>query len=238
MSQFDYQQFYEKHLPHFQPPEATLFVTFRLAGSIPQPVLRQWEVEKRWLAEEAQRISKLKQVDASCETSAHEQRLLQFRRRWFRKFEDLLHQQNHGPLWLGEERVAEIVAEALHYRDGKVYRLDAYCIMSNHVHTVFAPLLTEAEARALAAAKIGSEEDRDSVLPVILHSLKGYTARQANLALGRSGQFWEHESYDHVIRVGEFDRVVNYVLNNPVKAGLVQHSQEWRWSWRRCTANC
>jgi hypothetical protein len=74
---------------------------------------------------------------------------LAFQRRWFRRFEDLLHANTVGPVWLKEERVAEIVREALLYRDGGVYRLDAFCIMPNHVHVVFAPLLTEAVARKL-----------------------------------------------------------------------------------------
>ncbi len=249
MSQFDYQQFHQNHLPHIQPPEATLFVTFRLAGSVPKPVLGQWLAEKKWLEEETKRVRKLNQQDDAPETKSHEERLLAFRRRWFQKFEDLLHQQAHGPQWLSDARVAEIVTEALHFRDGKVYRLEAYCVMSNHVHAVFAPLLTEAMAKALAEQRVESDEFEKYVLSVIMHSLKGFTARQANLALGRAGQFWEHESYDHVIRVGGFDRVVNYVLQNPVKAGLVQTWQEWQWSWRRspaeaesalasCTANC
>ena len=34
----------------------------------------------------------------------------------------------------------EIVKEALHYRDGRVFDLHAFCIMANHVHTVFAVL--------------------------------------------------------------------------------------------------
>jgi hypothetical protein len=47
-----------------------------------------------------------------------------------------------GPTWLADEGIAGTVAEALHYRDGKSYRLDAYSIMPNHVHSVFAPLAT------------------------------------------------------------------------------------------------
>lgn len=238
MSQFDYQEFYEKHLPHFQPPEATLFVTFRLAGSIPQPVLRQWKAEKLWLEEEEKRLAKLRASGDSAALAAQEIRQREFQRRWFSRFEDVLHQQAHGPRWLAEEAVAEIVAEALHYRDGKVFWLDAYCLMSNHVHAVFAPLLSEAEARRLAEAGGEQNERNDAVLAVLMHSLKGYTARRANQALGRNGQFWEHESYDHVIRTGKYDRVVAYVLNNPVKAGLVEDWQDWKWSWWRCTANC
>jgi len=72
------------------------------------------------------------------------------------------------------------------------------------------------------------------VLSTITQSLKGYTAHECNRLLGRHGQFWEHESYDHYVRdAAEFDRIVNYVLNNPVKAGLVADQNDWPWGYRR-----
>jgi len=78
------------------------------------------------------------------------------------------------------------------------------------------------------------EETCQFVLASIMESLKGWTARRCNEALSRQGQFWQHESYDHVIRnQPEWKRVVNYVVNNPVKAGLVAEWQDWKWSYRR-----
>ena len=35
----EYRLFYSRHLPHFQPPGATLFLTTRLAGSLPREVI-------------------------------------------------------------------------------------------------------------------------------------------------------------------------------------------------------
>jgi len=68
----------------------------------------------------------------------------------------------------------------------------------------------------------------------IMKSLKGYSAWEANGAIGRRGAFWQRESYDHVVRDNaEFDRIVKYVLNNPVKAGLAPTWQGWKWSYRR-----
>ena len=68
----------------------------------------------------------------------------------------------------------------------------------------------------------------------IMHSLKGYTSYEANRLLERSGEFWEHESYDHFVRdAKEWERIVAYVLNNPVKGRLVQHWHDWKWSYRR-----
>jgi hypothetical protein len=52
------------------------------------------------------------------------------------------------------------------------------------------------------------------------------------VALGRQGAFWQDESYDRVIRDSEeFDRVISYVLENPVKAGLVSEWGKWPWSY-------
>jgi REP element-mobilizing transposase RayT len=79
-------------------------------------------------------------------------------------------------------------------------------------------------------------ESADPTLGVIMKSLKGYTAHEANRLLGRKGEFWEAESYDHFVRDDtELARIINYVLNNPVKAGLVKDWRDWKWNWRRTT---
>lgn len=71
-------------------------------------------------------------------------------------------------------------------------------------------------------------------MSAIMQSLKGRAARQANLLLGRSGDFWQHENYDHIVRdEAERQRIVTYVLNNPAKANLVQHWQDWPWSYSK-----
>jgi REP element-mobilizing transposase RayT len=205
MSRLDYKFFYRRYLPHLQPLGGTFFITFRLAGSLPKSVLERWDQEKRQAARSV--------VSRKVEEEMH--------RRHFREMESLLHKAEHGPLWLGQERIADIVAEGLRYRDGKVYRLDAYCIMPNHVHIVFAPM--------------PESEQEDYSLAKILQSLKGRTARKSNQSLDREGAFWEHESYDHCVRdEEEWGRTVAYVLNNPVKAGLVRDWKEWKWNYFRC----
>jgi REP element-mobilizing transposase RayT len=210
MSHFEYQPAYRRNLPHIQPPGATFFVTFRLAGSLPQNVLSRWRQERKWL-----------EHLAGTNVSHYERIKEDFERAWFAKFELLLDGAIEGPVWLSDERVALQVAEGLHYRHGKVYRLDAFTIMANHVHTVIKPLPSdnEGEYHSLAA---------------IMQSLKGYTAFKANRLLGREGEFWAHESYDHWIRDDvEWQRTVAYILNNPLKAGYVEHWQDWKWSYHR-----
>lgn len=146
-------------------------------------------------------------------------RSLRLARRHFAMLESCLDQAADGPIWLSDYHVSQLIADALHYRDGKRYRLDAFSIMPNHVHVVFLPLI---------------RGDIPDSLSSIMHSLKRNTAKRANEALGRSGSFWEHETFDHYIRnQGEWKRIVRYVLENPVKAGLVKTWQEWPWNYVR-----
>lgn len=232
--EFIYKEWTEGSLPHFHPPGATLFVTFRLADTIPRSVLQMYHAQKDWWQGETRRIRGLKLPDDAPEMAAHERRLLEFRRQWFAKFEDILHKAETGPTWLRAEPLAKLVVDALHFRDGQVYRLDAYCVMSNHVHAVFAPFLTAEELREILLPEGLRFISEHPPLDRIMQSLKGYTAWQCNRALARKGVFWQQESYDHVVRDdAEFDRIVKYVLQNPVKAGLVKDWQEWPWNYRR-----
>ena len=144
MSQDEFKSFYRRNLPHIQTPGATLFVTFQLVGAIPQHVLAQWKTEKLQFDKEKSRLLKL-QNNSGAEAIQHrdfeeKNKHLEWRQQWFRKFEKTLDSAETGPVWLKDDRIAKEIAGSLHYRDGKVYCLDAYCIMSNHVHVVFTPL--------------------------------------------------------------------------------------------------
>jgi putative transposase len=203
-----YKSFYRRNLPHIQPLNTALFLTFRLAGSLPIEVLGRMADERRLLKEA------LKNDPAGSPS-----RFRELSRRHFSVLESWLDKATIGPTWLADARVADVVAEALHHRDDKKYRLDAYSIMPNHVHSVFAPL---------------AQNDTPESLSSIMHSLKRHTATRANQILARSGAFWEHESFDHFIRNrAESKRVIKYVLQNPVKAGLVKTWEEWPWNYRR-----
>lgn len=101
-------------------------------------------------------------------------------RRLFGKWDKALDSSNTGPMYLSNIQIAKLVADSLHFRDGKVYELIAYCIMPNHIHIVFMPL----------------EESKDKYysLSKVKHSLKRHTAHEANLILAHSGSFWQHEN--------------------------------------------
>ena len=129
-------------------------------------------------------------------------------KRKFAEYDRILDTMKTGPHWLREQAVAAIVKEAMHYRDGTQYEMHAYTIISNHVHMVIT---------------LTSELPLDRVL----QQMKSFTAVACNKVLGRHGDFWLHEGYDHVIRKGRFGNVIYYVLNNPVKAGICKHWREY-----------
>ena len=124
----------------------------------------------------------------------------------------------YGSCYMKDDRVAEIVANTLHHFDERRYSLAAWCVMPNHVHVVIQPF-AGLTTTAGTAVPLGT-------LPEILHSWKSFTAKEANRLLHRSGDFWQTEHYDHLIRNEvDFCHAVRYVLNNPINAGL----RNWEW---------
>ncbi|MDQ3014009.1 MAG: hypothetical protein M3X11_25310 [Acidobacteriota bacterium] len=241
MNTLKYKKQYRRRLPHIQPPGATFFITFRLADSIPREV---WE-------ELRERLNVLYQEIADVSEDS-QQLALERERLWFQEYEEYLHQTSDGPMWLQDDRIAALVAEDFHHFDGDRYRLDAFCVMPNHVHTVLKPLpTTEAGKAACLNHTLVEDHDRNlgyltedrQFVPItfhslasIMHSIKRHSAYEANRLLGRNGAFWQAESYDRYIRDDEqWLRTIRYVLANPVKAGLVKEWQQWRWTWRRET---
>jgi REP element-mobilizing transposase RayT len=130
----------------------------------------------------------------------------------FRYYDRNLDAATTGPLWLKDPRVAESVIAALkrgHHQ--KMFREHAFAVMANHVHILIEP---------------------HSSLAQITKSIKGHNAHDANDILRRANaKFWQTESFDHWIRTPqEWQRIKNYILQNPVKAGLVQKPEDWPWS--------
>jgi REP element-mobilizing transposase RayT len=120
-----------------------------------------------------------------------------------------------GACWLKDPTIAALVENAMLYFDGERYRLLAWCIMPNHVHAVVEPI----EGNRLGA---------------ILQAWKSFSAKRANSVLGRRGPFWHKDYFDRFIRdEGHPTRTVEYVENNPVKAGLAPSANSWPWSSSR-----
>jgi REP element-mobilizing transposase RayT len=133
----------------------------------------------------------------------------------FHEIIDVYLDQGRGDAFLGIAEVAQMIEENLLRFDEVKYKLHAWVVMSNHVHVLFTPV-------------------NGHKLSSIMHSIKSYTANQANRILDRSGDFWATEYFDRYIRDGKhFSSTVAYIHNNPVKAGLCALAADWPFSSAR-----
>ena len=131
--------------------------------------------------------------------------------RAFLAMDRLLADAGVGPFYLRMPAIADLVVESIRHRHWTEYDLHRFVVMPNHVHILVTPI--EPVCR-------------------FMHSLKRFTAREANRRLGRTGQpFWQDESYDRLIRDDlEFESVARYIERNPVDAGIVTEEAQFRWS--------
>jgi len=119
--------------------------------------------------------------------------------------------------WTLPEPVRRLVLEACLWGNDKRFDLHGVVVMPDHVHLVFTPLC---DAR-------GSFSVNE-----IMQGIKSASAHHINRLLRRKGQVWQHESFDHVLRQEEAILAkVEYVIQNPIRAGLVKAVREYPWLW-------
>ncbi|MFZ1011226.1 MAG: transposase [Candidatus Sulfotelmatobacter sp.] len=127
--------------------------------------------------------------------------------------------------WILPERVRSIVLECCLHDNGAKFDLRVAIVMPDHVHMIFTPLVNQHEMEIYSLGEI-------------MDAVKGASAHMVNKALGRKGTVWQAESFDHVLRSSEsLDAKIAYLLENPVRAGLVSDWTEYRWLWRKTFAN-
>lgn len=200
--------FYRRKLPHIHPQHNPLFITFSLVDSIPSAVAAELKAERE------------REIQAAKSPAER----YEIQKKYFGHYDKWLDRCQHGHDWLRQENIAQIVADEIHRAASHHYELHAYCIMPNHVHLLIQSLIEKFPPSRMPSA----------VSPVaeIMRLLKGRAARFCNLALNRSGQFWHHEYYDHYVRdENEMERIILYILNNPVKAGLVKEWKDWKFTY-------
>ncbi len=209
-----HKDYYQRKLPHYQPEDGVFAITISLYGSLPKGVIQQLKDERDVLIAEAKSKGKSDEEIKELIKKAREL--------YYGKYDDLLDGSASGPTWLKRHDIATIVKNSLHFLDErKDFKLAAYCIMSNHIHLVIYKCQRQ--------------------LFEILKDFKSFTGQKANEKLYGKAQkgekrtkFWQFESYDHRVRDrGDFHHSVEYALNNPVKARLVQNWRDWKFSYVR-----
>lgn len=133
---------------------------------------------------------------------------------------------------LEDERQAEIVQNAFLHFAGERYKLLAFVVMPSHHHWLFLPDETWA-TKAVQKARPQAGKQK-TPREIISHSIQSYTATMCNRVRGETGTYWQHETFDHWARdEAETLRIIEYIEMNPVKAGLVERPEQYRWSSAR-----
>lgn len=166
---------YRGYLPHFDNGEVVQFITFRLYDSVPESVIDQWKAELNWkeslAADSKETIELYKRIELYADAA-------------------------YGQCFLKDNRISQLVENALLYFDQQRYELYEWKIMPNHVHLL---------CKIYPGWK----------LEKIIHSWKLYTSHQANKILSRTGQFWMEDYYDRYIRdKAHFINTMKYIQNN------------------------
>ena len=125
----------------------------------------------------------------------------EYHERFSRQIDEWL-DQGSGSCVLRDPKLAALVADAIRHFDGERYDLASFVVMPNHVHVLFRPRSPHR-------------------LEEILKSWKGFTAREINRRIGKTGTLWQEDYWDRLIRNSRhFAKCVEYIRENPSKAKL------------------
>lgn len=169
--------FYRGNLPHWQPPEGTFFITYRLYGSIPKPVIEELKAAYQAALEKVEaehaidvlKVAKNMTPDLKAKlTNILEKKQYQEKKRYFKQFDDFLDSRLlNEPHWLKQPDIARFELMNIQHYAARYFKLYACCIMANHVH-----LLIKMNAGA-------------PMLWKVLQDMKKYSGRHLNRILGR-----------------------------------------------------
>ena len=188
------------NLPHWYQPGVTYFITFRTVDSLPKEVAELWHRRRNdWLLR--QKINPHATNWPAALRCLSDRLQREFHGTFSREFLEHL-DKGHGACVLRRRELADIVANSLRHFDGERYLLGDFVVMPNHVHLLVGLLgTTEMEAQC--------------------YSWKKFTATQINRERKQTGEFWQSESFDHLVRSPEqLERFQRYIADNGSEVGL------------------
>lgn len=186
------------YLPHWRADNASYFVTFRLAGSLPSSVMHEIEFSRKDILQTADYVKR--------SLSNHE--IDQLEELHFREL-DLLRIER-GACFLKDDCIARIVADAFRYFDHERYQLFAWSIMPNHVHVVFRPFPDWDASDILHSWK----------------SFTAHAANNILKRTGPFWQKEPYDHL--IRNADDLQRCIDYTWSNPEKAGLRAWKWKWK----------
>ena len=125
--------------------------------------------------------------------------------------------------WILPPCARDIVLSSCRHDHRSKYELYVAIVMPDHAHLILTPLIDEKRHMIFSLIEI-------------MPAIKGSSAHMINRQFARTGPVWQEESFDHVVRSSEgLDTKIEYVLQNPVRRGLVNDWRKYQWIWQRQT---
>jgi hypothetical protein len=123
--------------------------------------------------------------------------------------------------WPLPEAMRSIALQCCLHDNGTKFDLRIAVVIPHHVHMIFTPLINREALEIYSRAEI-------------MNAVRGASAHKINKPLGRKGRVWQPESFDHVSRSSEnLDAQIGYLLENPVRLGLVAEWINYPWLWKK-----
>jgi len=108
--------------------------------------------------------------------------------------------------------LARVVSEC---RQGHGFLLTAWVLLPDHWHAIFFPRFPLTIARVMQSIKVSS-------------------THRINASRKESAVLWQPRFFDRALRtVKEYWEKVEYIHQNPVRAGLAKRADDWLWSSAR-----
>ncbi|QNE41246.1 hypothetical protein F1C16_17650 [Hymenobacter sp. NBH84] len=189
------------------PPGETLFVTFRLAGSLRHAIGRQLHADLQTDME----------LSRAGGLTDEQQQLARQRaqKRFFAQFDAELDRAEVGPTYLEKEKLAEIVAGELLMLEEQGFWALAFVVLPNHVHAVL-------------HLPAGSGLSIYKSLKLLHQRTATQCRRHLRHQLPPEADFWQIGSYEYPVQdADELTRILAYVQHHAQRLRLPPRFHDW-----------
>lgn len=208
------------YMPHVDGAELIQHVSYHLADSLPKEVVAEMAAELKSLPPKLRDKEKEERVAAYLDAG-------------------------RGSCILRVPEMADLVQDVFLHFHGERYHLHAWCVMPNHVHVLFQSANGWSMSKIVASWKSYTGRRISAYLKttglttgLATFQRGGSAGPEPGVPSGGVHRIWHREYWDRYIRDhAHYVNVVNYIHDNPVKAGLVKKAEDWKWSSANRTAS-
>jgi len=203
------------YMPHVDGADLIQHVSYHLADSLPKEALERMQAETKDLAPKLRDAEKEKRIAAYLDAG-------------------------HGGCILRVPELADMVQETFTHFANDRYHLYAWCVMPNHVHVLFQPMNGWIMSKIVSSWKSFTGRRISAYVQMATLGRGEPSSRLAGPQPGSAmpptpqrgpTRVWHREYWDRYIRDhAHYVNVVEYIHENPVKAGLVTRPEDWKWS--------